>query len=198
MKRLFFSFLFLITLTACSEDEMIDQTADEKTSIQNVEITDKIFSSEKQNQEINEEELKLSIKTYLDSHTKLDQASYPFQDILDEGEKLTKNQLEQLAEITKLIKQNDENFSSYIAHNTLPEGYREETKRISRYITTYNTFLAELDEVLVELDEDLGNGKFPKVNIQPLIDQSKIVNGREQQKIEDFLNEKNIKTIAFK
>ncbi|WP_338749134.1 NDxxF motif lipoprotein [Bacillus sp. FJAT-52991] len=201
MRKLFFSFLLLFILSACSQGENIDviedEEEDEVISIQDVKIPDVIFTSEKQDSVIDEEEIKLSIKTYLDSSEELDNASEPFQEIIDEGKELNKNESEKLAEITKLTKENDENFSNYILNNTLPEGYQEESERISQYITAYNEFLYELDEILNNFTDDVSKGESPKINIESIMNKSDVVNGREQKKIEEFLDKKNIKTKAF-
>ncbi|MFJ7976785.1 NDxxF motif lipoprotein [Peribacillus sp. NPDC096379] len=197
MRKLCFSFLILFILSACSQGENIDATEDEIPSTQTVEIPGKIFTSEKQNSVIDEEEMKLSIKTYLDSHDELDNASYPFQEIIDEEKELNKNELEKLAKITKLTKENDENFSNYILNNTLPEGYQEESERISQYITAYNELLSELDEILSNFTDDINKEIFSKINIESIMNKSDVVNGREQKKIEEFLDKKNIKTKAF-
>ncbi|MGX2959654.1 NDxxF motif lipoprotein [Peribacillus sp. JNUCC 23] len=197
MRKLFFSFLILFILSACSQGENIDATEDEIPSTQTVEIPGKIFTSEKQNSVIDEEEMKLSIKTYLDSHDELDNASYPFQEIIDEEKELNKNELEKLAQITKLTKENDENFSNYILNNTLPEGYQEESERISQYIIAYNELLSELDEILSNFTDDINKEIFSKINIESIMNKSDVVNGREQKKIEEFLDKKNIKTKAF-
>ena len=201
MRKLFFSFLFLFILSACSQGENIDviedEEEDEVISIQDVKIPDVIFTSEKQNSVIDEEEIKLSIKTYLDSHDELDNASYAFEEIIYEEKELNKNELEKLAKITKLTKENDENFSNYILNNTLPEGYQEESERISQYITGYNEILSELDEILNNFTDDVSKGIFPKINIGSIMNKGAVVNGREQKKIEEFLDKKNIDTKAF-
>ena len=181
MRKLFFSFFILFTLSACSQRENVevieDEEEDEVVSIQDVKIPDVIFTSEKQNSVIDEEEMKVSIKTYLDSFEELSNASEPFEDYINE-EELTIEEQEKLDKINKLAKENDENFSNYISNNTLPEGYQEESERISQYITSVNELLA-------------------KVNIISIIDKGKVVNGKEQKKIEDFLDRKKIDTKAF-
>ena len=182
MRKLFFSFFVLLILSACSQRENIDVIEDEEEgevlSIQDVKIPDVIFTSEKQNSVIDEEEMKLSIKTYLDSFEELSIASEPFQDYIDEELTLTVEEQEKFKKIRKLAKENDENFSNYILNNTLPEGYQEESERISQYITFFNELLAEL-------------------SITSIIDKGKVVNGKEQEKIEDFLDRKKINTKAF-
>ncbi|MEH7239507.1 NDxxF motif lipoprotein [Bacillus sp. JJ1562] len=197
MRRILFSFFILFILSACSQEENIDTTEDEVLLTQNVEIPSKIFTSEKENSVIDEEEIKVSIKTYLDSHEELDKASYPFQEMMDEEKELNKNELEKLAKITNLTKENDENFSKYILNNTLPEGYQKEAERISQYITAYNEIFYELDEILSNFTNDVNKGVFPKINIESIINKSDVVNGREQKKIEEFLDKKNIDTKAF-
>ncbi|ATP40982.1 hypothetical protein CSE16_13475 [Solibacillus sp. R5-41] len=201
MRKLFFSFLFLFILSACSQGENIDaiedKEEDEVLSLQDVKIPDVIFTSEKRNSVIAEEEIKFSIKTYLDSSEVLSNASEPFQDYIYEEEELTTEELVKLDKIIKLTKENDENFSNYILNNTFPEGYQEESERISQYITTYNEIISELDDNISNFTDDIANGVFPKVNIGSMVDKSEVVNGREQKKIEEFLDKKNIKTKAF-
>ena len=192
MRSIFAIFLIIFILSACSQGENIDATEDEIPLTQNVEIPSIIFTSEKQNSVIDEEEMKLSIKTYLDSHEELNKASYPFQEIIDEEKELNKNELEKLDRIIKLTKENDENFSNYILNNTLPEGYQEESERISQYITAYNEILYELDEILSNFTDDVNKGDFPKINIESIMNKNDVVNGREQKKIEEFLDKKNI------
>ena len=182
IKKWLFSFSVLLVLSACSQQENVDviedEEVDEVVSIQDVKIPDVIFTSEKQNSVIDEEEMKVSIKTYLDSFEELFNASEPFLDYLDEEEALTTEDQQKLDEINKLAKENDENFSNYISNNTLPEGYQEEVERISQYVTSVNELLA-------------------KLNMISIVEKGKVVNGKEQQKIEDFLDEKNIDTKAF-
>ncbi|WP_233548071.1 NDxxF motif lipoprotein [Rummeliibacillus sp. POC4] len=194
IRKIFYSFFILCLLSACSHEGVteIDITEDDEVlSIQDVKIPSAIFTSHKQNSVIDEEEMRLSIKTYLDSHDELLNASEPFQDAIDEEKELTKEEREKLDKINKLIKENDENFSGYILNNTLPEGYLEESKRISRYIVTVNETLDELNKMLDD------NGDFPEINVGAIIKNSKIANGKEQKKIEDFLDEKKIDTKAF-
>ncbi|MEK5251719.1 NDxxF motif lipoprotein [Bacillus sp. FSL R9-9530] len=196
MRKIFYSAFILFILSACSqgEKENVDTTKDEIPPMQNVEIPSNIFTSEKQNRIIDEEEIKSSIKTYLDSYEELSNASEPFQEIIDEEKKLQGNELEELDKISKLLKENDKNFSNYILNNTLPESYQEESKRISQYITALNETLYKLGERLDHFIDDVSNGDLPK---KPIIDQVDVVNGREQKKIENFLNKNNIDTKAF-
>ncbi|MBK3495223.1 NDxxF motif lipoprotein [Viridibacillus sp. YIM B01967] len=197
MRRIFYSFLILLILSACSQEKNIDATEDtteeELPLTQDVKIPSIIFTSEKQNSTIGEDEIKLSIKTYLDSFEELSNASEPFQEIIDEEEEFNKNELEKFDKIIKLTKENDKNFSNYILNNTLPEGYQEESERISQYITALNETLNEMDEML----DDINKGVVPKLNIISIIGKGKVVNGREQKKIEEFLDKKNIDTKVF-
>ncbi|WP_303984568.1 NDxxF motif lipoprotein [Niallia circulans] len=196
MKRIFYSMLILFLLSACSKGGGME-TEEEIVDTNNVKVPSTIFYSDKQNSVIDEEEMKSSIKTYLDTHEELSLASSPFQEIIDEEKELTKNDLEKLKQINRLTRENDDNFLNYISQNTLPQGYQEESERISRYITSLNGMLDELDTVLDQLTEDLNEDVIPTVNMDSLYKSSKVVNGREQKKIEEFLENKNIKTKAF-
>nr|WP_029191126.1 NDxxF motif lipoprotein [Ornithinibacillus scapharcae] len=197
MRKIIVSLMFLFIISACSHEEDIDTKEDKSLSSQHVEVPSEIFTSEKQNSVIDEEEMKQSIKTYLDSHEELDNASSPFQDIIYEGKELNEEELEKFAQITKLTKENDENFTNYLSNNTLPEDYQVEAERISQYITAYNEVLYELDEILRDFSDDGNKGEFPKVDILSIMTKMDVVNGREQKTIEDFLEKKEIKTKAF-
>ncbi|AYV65563.1 MULTISPECIES: NDxxF motif lipoprotein [Niallia] len=196
MKRIFYSMLILFLLSACSKGGGME-TEEEIVDTNNVKVPSTIFYSDKQNSVIDEEEMKSSIKTYLDTHEELSLASSPFQEIIDEEKELTKSDLEKLKQINRLTRENDDNFLNYISQNTLPQGYQEESERISRYITSLNGMLDELDTVLDQLTDDLNEDVIPTVNMDSLYKSSKVVNGREQKKIEEFLENKNIKTKAF-
>lgn len=198
MRRIFYSFFIIFVLSACSQEENIDATEDEIPLTKNIEIPSTIFTSEKNNRLIDEEEMKRSIKIYLDSSEELDNARDLFEEIIDEGQELNKTELEKLYKIYKLLKENDENFSNYILNNTLPEGYQEESERISHYITALNQYLHELNEILDNIVDNVSEGSFSEKDIDLIIDnKSRVVNGREQKKIEEFLDKKNIHTKAF-
>lgn len=197
MKRIFYSILILFLLSACSKGGGM-KTEEEIVDTNNVKIPSTIFYSDKQNSVIDEEEMKSSIKTYLDTHEELYLASSPFQEIIDEEKELTKSDLEKLKQINMLTRENDENFLNYISQNTLTQGYQEESERISRYIISLNEMLNELDTVLDQLTDDLNEDVIPTVNMASLNKSSNVVNGREQKKIEEFLENKNIKTKAFR
>ncbi len=197
MKKIFLSILFLFILSACSNEENIGTSENQIPDTKNVEIPSIIFSSDKQNSVIDEKEMKSSIKTYLDTYEALQLASYPFQEMIDEEKELTKSELEKLDQIYRLTKENDENFSNYISQNTLPEGYLEESERISRYITGVNEIIYEIDTMLNQLTDDIEKEVIPAVNFDSINKKSDVVNGREQKKIEEFLERKNIDTKAF-
>ncbi|MBG9810087.1 hypothetical protein ABD68_00140 [Bacillus endophyticus] len=197
MKKICFSLFILFILSACSSEESIEKTpkdTDEETpQIEEIELPSSIFSSKKNNTLIDEEEMKQSIKVYLDSSEDLFNASYQFEEMIDSDQKLNEKELEKFEHMKKLIKENDHNFSNYISNNTLPEGYKKDSKRISQYITASNQLLEELDQAI----NDISEGDFSEVNIGSVINGSTSANGREQKKIEDFLDEKNIDTKAF-
>lgn len=197
MKKIFFSILFLFILSACSNEENIGTSENQIPDTKNIEIPSIIFSSDKQNSVIDEKEMKSSIKMYLDTYEALQLASYPFEEMIDEEKELTKSELEKLDQIYRLTKENDENFSNYISQNTLPEGYLEESERISRYITGVNEIIYEIDTMLNQLTDDIEKEVIPTVNFDLINKKSDVVNGREQKKIEEFLERENIDTKAF-
>ncbi|MFD1449400.1 MULTISPECIES: NDxxF motif lipoprotein [Oceanobacillus] len=197
MRKIIYSLLIILLLSACSQEENTDMTENDVISLENIEIPDTIFISEENNHVIDKEEMKQSIKTYLDISEELENASYPFEELIDDDQELNEIELEKFNKINSLIKENDDNFSNYILHNTLPEGYQEESERISQYITASHQYLYKLDEALNDLTDNISEGNFSDIDMESIIDESGTVNGREQKKIEEFLNQENIHTKAF-
>ncbi|MGN8644923.1 NDxxF motif lipoprotein [Gracilibacillus sp. HCP3S3_G5_1] len=200
MRKICYAMLIMLILSACSQAEMNDANdylEDEAPQVEDIEIPNTIFQSDKHNSSIDEEEMKSSIKKYLDTYEDLFIAFYQLEEILYVNERLNEKELETLDEINQLTKENDENFAQYIANNTLPEGYQEEVERMSNYITNINQFIKQLDEKIDSLVDNISDGDFSLENFDLLPENMDKVNGREQKKIEDFLDEKNINTKAF-
>ena len=66
--------------------------------------------------------------------------------------------------------------------------------KISKYISTSNRYDSSLDSVI-----DGGiDGKLSNKDVEKLQKDNTIVNGKEQEKIEEFLKDKNINTYNFK
>lgn len=199
MKKIIFSLFVLIVLGACSSTEYvtIDDIEYEIIPIEDVHVPSVIFTSNKTDSSIDEEEMKQSIQTYLDSHDDLNRAYFSFSEAIYEGRELNPEEEEKFAEIIKLTIENDENFFNYMKHNTLPDGYQKEVERISRYISTYNEVLYEVEEKVNQIYAKLNNGEIPSLNFGSIMEKADVVNGREQKKIEVFLDKKGIETKAF-
>lgn len=202
-----YAILIIFLLSACSNEESIQKdnihaenisnTEDEVLPSKNMEIPNTIFTSKKTNSVIDKKEIKQSIKIYLDSSDELFNISNQFEEILDEDQELSKSELEKFDKINKLVKENDENFSKYILNNTLPEGYQKESERISNFITASNQYLHKLNETLDNLIDDVSEGRFSEIDFDSLKYESHLVNGKQQKKIEEFLDRENIQTKAF-
>lgn len=200
MKKfiLFISTLVLtLSLVGCSssseENDSKDTSNDNKQSHNSSKHNDKIpkhiFDKSTKDQKISESTIKKDIKTYLDTDRKLTDAREPYEEKLESGEKLSKKREKKFNHIVDLQEQNLNNFAKYIKNNQMPnKEYEQYTKKISNYmIATYQT-----NQRALNLDED--------ASLKDIFDVNKdkaIANGREQAKIEKFLKEKNIKTIAF-
>ncbi|WP_054711787.1 NDxxF motif lipoprotein [Bacillus sp. JCM 19041] len=197
MMKILYSLLTLFMLGACSLEENIESTEKESLKIDDIEIPNTIFISEKSNSVIEIDEMKQGIKVYLDSSEELYKAVDPFQESIYEGHELSSSDLDKFNKINTLVHENDENFSNFISNNTLPEGYKEESLRISQYISSSNQYLYELDEILDGLVNKLSEGKVPTKEIDLVFGKNDIVNGREQKKIEQFLDKEDIQTKAF-
>lgn len=189
--------ILTFTLVGCSssseENDSKDTSNDNKQSQNsanhNYKIPKYIFDKTTKDQKISESTIKKDIKIYLDTDRKLTDAREPYEDKLDSDEKLSKKKEQKFNHIVDLQEQNLNNFAKYIKNNQMPnKEYEQYTKKISNYmIATYQT-----NQRVLNLDED--------ASLKDILDINKdknIANGREQAKIEKFLKEKNIKTIAF-
>ncbi|MBU8753761.1 MULTISPECIES: NDxxF motif lipoprotein [Priestia] len=191
MKKLYFSLIIIFLLGACSYQESTKEVSEE------IVLPTSIFSSSKNNAVIDEKEMKESIKTYLNTNEDLSNISDQFEEMMDSDQQLTKAEAKKLEQLNNLVKENDRNFSTYISHNTLPEGYKKESERISRFIMGSNQILDELDQAIDDMVEHISEGGFSETEIESLMNKNEGVNGREQKKIENFLDDKNIDTKAF-
>jgi len=191
LKKLYFSLMIIFLLGACSYQESTKEVSEE------IVLPTSIFSSSKNNAVIDEKEMKESIKTYLNTNEDLSNISDQFEEMMDSDQQLTKAEAKKLEQLNDLVKENDRNFSTYISRNTLPEGYKKESKRISRFIMGSNQILDELDQAIDDMVEHISEGDFSETEIESLMNKNEGVNGREQKKIENFLDDKNIDTKAF-
>lgn len=191
LKKLCFSLIIIFLLGACSYQESTKEASEK------IVLPTSIFSSSKNNAVIDEKEMKESIKTYLDTSEDLSNISDQFEEIMDSDQQLTKAEAKKLEQLNDLVRENDRNFSTYISHNTLPEGYKKESERISRFITGSNQILDELDQAIDDMVERMSEGDFSETEIESIMNKNEGVNGREQKKIENFLDDQNIDTKAF-
>lgn len=191
LKKLYFSLMIIFLLGACSYQESTKEVSEE------IVLPTSIFSSSKNNAVIDEKEMKESIKTYLNTNEDLSNISDQFEEMMDSDQQLTKAEAKKLEQLNDLVKENDRNFSTYISHNTLPEGYKKESERISHFIMGSNQILDELDQAIDDMVEHISEGDFSETEIESLMNKNEGVNGREQKKIENFLDDKNIDTKAF-
>ncbi|MDT4254026.1 NDxxF motif lipoprotein [Staphylococcus haemolyticus] len=189
--------MLTFTLVGCSssseeknsKDTSNDNKQSQNSSKHNHKIPKHIFDKTTKNQKISESTIKKDIKTYLDTDKKLTDAREPYEDKLDSDEKLSKKKEQKFNHIVDLQERNLKNFANYINNNQMPnKEYEQYTKKISNYmIAIYQT-----NQRALNLDED--------ASLKDILDVNKdknIANGREQAKIEKFLKEKNIQTIAF-
>ena len=189
--------ILTFTLVGCSssseeknsKDTSNDNKQSQNSSKHNHKIPKHIFDKTTKNQKISESTIKKDIKTYLDTDRKLTDAREPYEDKLNSDEKLSKKKEQKFNHIVDLQERNLKNFANYINNNQMPnKEYEQYTKKISNYmIAIYQT-----NQRALNLDED--------ASLKDILDVNKdknIANGREQAKIEKFLKEKNIQTIAF-
>ncbi|MGM2633120.1 MULTISPECIES: NDxxF motif lipoprotein [Bacillus cereus group] len=197
MKKYTLYSLMLLTvlfLSACSNSAQPKEENDVQSITDGtVKIPETIFTSSKKNETINEDEMKRSIKTYLDYSGELYENIVPLSSVMSD-EKVTESDREKLQKLIDLAQQNDANFHHFISNNTLPADYKQPSKEIHEYISSSTALSVELEQELDKLAED---GNLFKTNFS-FTKRFEKVNGRKQKEIEKFLREKNIETKYFK
>ncbi|MFK4310239.1 hypothetical protein ABH957_004933 [Bacillus sp. RC242] len=196
MKKYILYPLMLLTilfLSACSNSNQ----SNEKNDVQSikdvtVKIPETIFSSSKKNENINENEMKQNIKTYLDYSGELYENIVPLSSAMSD-ENVTESDREKLKKLINLAKQNDANFHDFISNNTIPDDYKKPSKEIYEFISSSTALSVELDQEIEKIAQD---GNLFKTDFS-FTKRFEKVNGRKQKEIEKFLKEKNIKTEYF-
>ena len=202
MKKvyIFLLLIFSVILVSCSNsnnDNHIEKKNEEK--IVEKPLPKRIFNKKTNNQYITENEMKKSIKLYLDKDEELSESSEYYEDKVDSEESLSQSEIKNLKHLNSLRQKNDMNFKNYIINNKLPKDYKKVTERISKYISHSNRYSKNLEKKLDQIiNKSTKHEKVSTKDIGEIKNDSTIVNGREQSKIEKFLQEKNIKTKAFK
>ena len=196
-----FMSLTIVFMCACSRDTQSNEANDSRYNKLNnvqsikdvtIEIPENIFNSQKKNENINENEMKQSIKNYLDYSGELSENIVPLSSTISD-ENVTESDREKLQKLIDLAKQNDANFHDFISNNNIPDDYQKPSKEIYEYISSTTAILLELQQ---EIDKLSQNGNLLKTDFSFSKHFTK-VNGRKQKEIEKFLNEKNIKTTYF-
>lgn len=199
MKR-FTLFLFMVftivLMCACSSHETMPNEENNKESkekpVNNVLVKnpDDIFVSNKKNETISEEEMKASIKKYMDYSHVLDKE---MQIIVSTYEDASKSDQEKLHTLVAEGEKNDANFIDFISNNTIPDDYKEPSKTIYEFVSSIRKTLIQFEDKIVGMVE---SGNLTDISDFASEHLTK-ANGRQQLKIEKFLDEKNIKTSYF-
>lgn len=198
MKRFTFYLLMAFTIVlmcACSNDTLSNEASNKESkgnsvSDVSVKIPDDLFVSTKKNETITEDEMKASIKKYMDYSHVIDKE---METIVYEYEDATESDRETLNKLIDEGKKNDTNFNDFISNNSIPDDYKEPSKTIYEFVSSIRATLTQFDEEIVGAVE---NGSLTEITDFASEHFSK-ANGRQQQKIEKFLNEKKIKTTYF-
>ncbi|SFI91468.1 MULTISPECIES: NDxxF motif lipoprotein [unclassified Bacillus (in: firmicutes)] len=193
--------LTIVFMSACSHDTQSNEVNDARynklSNIQSIndiaiEIPENIFNSQKKNENINEDEMKQSIKNYLDYSWELSENIIPLSSTISD-KNVTESDREKLQKLMDLAKKNNVNFHDFISNNNIPDDYQKPSKEIYEYISSSTALLLEMQQ---EIDKLSQNGNLLKTDFS-FTKQFTKVNGRKQKEIEKFLNEKNIKTTIF-
>ncbi|MGJ7588643.1 NDxxF motif lipoprotein [Staphylococcus shinii] len=192
MKFYFLSILmmlFVVLATACDSNEAdYDHTEENTQQTVNQKLPDAIFNSDKVDAELSNSEIRQSIKIYLDTDEKINNVKDKLEEKVDTDEKLNKDEMAMLKKSKSLLTTNDENFKSYIENNEISKEYNKPSHQISEYISEANK---DIDDLFVKPN-------LTEKERERLQKHNHIVNGRQLEKIEEFLTKHEIKTIAFK
>ncbi|MDM5247967.1 NDxxF motif lipoprotein [Lysinibacillus sp. G4S2] len=185
----------IVLMSACSQDTTTNEESKEESnekSVSNVtvKIPDDIFDSNKKNENISEDEMKASIKQYMDYSDVIDKE---METIVYKYEDITESDREKLHKLTDEWEKNDANFNDFISNNNIPDDYKEPSKTIYEFVSSIRETLTQFEE---EIDGMIENGSLTDVSNFASEHFTK-ANGRQQLKIEKFLDEKNIKTTYF-
>jgi len=198
MKRFTLYLLMAFTIVVmygCSQDTMPKEESDKESkenSASNVpvKIPDDLFVSTKKNETISEDEMKASIKKYMDySHvidTEMETIIYKYEDA-------NESDREKLKKLMDEGKKNDANFNAFLSNNKIPDDYKEPSKTIYEFVSSFRETLTQFEEKIAGAVE---NGSLTEISDFASEHFSK-ANGRQQLKIEKFLDEKNIETTYF-
>ncbi|PTE94935.1 NDxxF motif lipoprotein [Staphylococcus equorum] len=184
-----------LLLVACSKGESENKSSDQEAKA--TEIPKKVFSSQKSDEKISEDEMGSSIKKYLDTFDALDENTSKIRD----KDELNEKDQNKLNNLTKLTNKNDKNFKQFIENNQLPKQYEKGSLKVSDYVTSVNELMNKInDKVDATMDDSntdqtkLKNvGEIKEINAQ----YKKQVNGKKQKEVEQFLNKHDIQTKAF-
>lgn len=201
-KSIFLSLVLMLTaiLAACSnEDSNDDQQHSDRhapTDVKKLTEND-IFSSNKTDEAISEEEMNKAIKKYLDVNSDIIDNKYLIQYKLDKqtgtDTKITDAQAKRLSDLSHNAIKNDVRFEKFVKENHLPKGYKPHVDRIITYFTALNSTIKDADKQIEEVNYQPQN----KLNVVDVsTEYAGDVNGKQQEKIKKFLKEKGIKSDA--
>lgn len=201
-KSIFLSLVLMLTaiLAACSnEDSNDDQQHSDRhapTDVKKLTEND-IFSSNKTDEAISEEEMNKAIKKYLDVNSDIIDNKYLIQYKLDKqtgtDTKITDAQAKRLSDLSHNAIKNDVRFEKFVKENHLPKGYKTHVDRIITYFAALNSTIKDADKQIEEVNYQPQN----KLNVVDVsTEYAGDVNGKQQEKIKKFLKEKGIKSDA--
>ncbi|MEX2948257.1 NDxxF motif lipoprotein [Staphylococcus warneri] len=194
---------FALILSACANKSEDDNDHDSHSSAHAPkhakQLKEKdIFTSNKNNATISEDEMNKALKKYLQVNSDILDNKYVMQHKLDRqsdsSKKITKKQSEQLSELSNLAVKNDLHFKKFVNNNKIPSEYKDPTNRIVKYFKALNSTIANVDEDIEQLNYQPQNS----INVVDVpTNYAGDVNKKQQDKIKSFLDKKNIKTDVF-
>ncbi|UDI79191.1 NDxxF motif lipoprotein [Staphylococcus taiwanensis] len=190
----------LLTLSACApqkDDDAEDHHSNGVNAPKSAkDLTNKdIFTSNKKGQKLSEDEMNKAIKKYLDVNSDILDNKYVMQSKIDSQStgqtRITNKQAKKLSNLSNIAVKNDLHFKKFVENNTLPSGYKDNVDRIINYFHALNSTIADVDKSIEELNYEPQN----TINVVDVpTHYAGDVNGKQQKKIQKFLDEKHIKS----
>lgn len=185
----------ILFVIGCSTNKT--ESEEKEKTVKTTSIPAQYFDKKTTQSTISKSQMKKDIQLYLDSDKKLTKAGNYYEVLSNPEKELTQKDIDKIKKASHLKKENDQNFSNYIQNNELPNGYQTNVERISKFTQSNNQVMMNLDKSIENSSDKIKNGKLPKKELKALRQSAKSVNGKEQAKIEQFLKQENIHTIAF-
>ncbi|MCD8915279.1 NDxxF motif lipoprotein [Staphylococcus simulans] len=194
-----FTLVLAVALTACGQkdekqEHHVKYAPKNATPINKIEI----FKSSDKGKDLTEQELKESLKRYLNANNDIIDNKYVLQHKLDQqydGRQKVSDDLDtDLRDLANLTTKNQMNFEAFLKDNKVPADQKEDIERVNKYFKAVNYKAARADQQL----EELSYSPQKTVNVVDVpTNYAGDVNLKQQKKIKAYLKKHHLETKAI-